>query len=346
MKISLKQIALGATLALSWFALNANAQAPEKVLNLYSARHYSTDEALYTNFTKATGIKINRIEAGEDALLQRIKAEGVNSPADVFLTVDAGRLWIAEQDGIFAPIQSKVLDEKIPAAYRLTSGTWYGFSTRARVIVVDATKVKTGDINTYEDLADLRWKGQICARSGSHVYMLSLLSSIIEHNGAAKAEEWAKGVVANLARQPKGGDTDQLKAVAAGECSIALANTYYIARLLKSDKAEDKAVMKSLRVVWPNTNGRGVHMNVSGGGVVKTAPNKDNAIKFMEYLVSDEAQAYFANGNNEWPVVKTAVTKNEALESMGKFKEDTINMIALGKNQRTAQEIVNRAGWK
>jgi iron(III) transport system substrate-binding protein len=346
MKISLKQIALGATLALSWFALNANAQAPEKVLNLYSARHYSTDEALYTNFTKATGIKINRIEAGEDALLQRIKAEGVNSPADVFLTVDAGRLWIAEQDGIFAPIQSKVLDEKIPAAYRLTSGTWYGFSTRARVIVVDATKVKTGDINTYEDLADPRWKGQICARSGSHVYMLSLLSSIIEHNGAAKAEEWAKGVVANLARQPKGGDTDQLKAVAAGECSIALSNTYYMARLLKSDKAEDKAVMKSLRVVWPNTNGRGVHMNVSGGGVVKTAPNKDNAIKFMEYLVSDEAQAYFANGNNEWPVVKTAITKNEALESLGKFKEDTMNMIALGKNQRTAQEIVNRVGWK
>jgi iron(III) transport system substrate-binding protein len=346
MKISLKQIALGATLALSWFALNANAQAPEKVLNLYSARHYSTDEALYTNFTKATGIKINRIEAGEDALLQRIKAEGVNSPADVLLTVDAGRLWIAEQDGIFAPIQSKVLDEKIPAAYRLASGTWYGFSTRARVFAVDATKVKTGDISTYEDLADPKWKGQICARSGSHVYMLSLLSSIIEHNGAAKAEEWAKGVVANLARQPKGGDTDQLKAVAAGECSIALSNTYYMARLLKSDKAEDKAVMKSLRVVWPNTNGRGVHMNVSGGGVVKTAPNKDNAIKFMEYLVSDEAQAYFANGNNEWPVVKTAITKNEALESLGKFKEDTMNMIALGKNQRTAQEIVNRVGWK
>jgi iron(III) transport system substrate-binding protein len=349
MKISLKQIALGASLALSLLSLlasHANAQAQEKVLNLYSARHYSTDEALYTNFTKATGIKINRIEAGEDALLQRIKAEGANSPADVFLTVDAGRLWIAEQDGIFAPIQSKVLDEKIPAAYRLTSGTWYGFSTRARVLAVDTTKVKAGDITTYEELADPKWKGQICARSGSHVYMLSLLASIIEHNGAAKAEEWAKGVVANLARQPKGGDTDQLKAVAAGECSIALANTYYIARLLKSDKAEDKAVMKSLRVVWPNTNGRGVHMNVSGGGVVKTAPNKENAIKFMEYLASDEAQAYFANGNNEWPVVKSATVKNEALESMGKFKEDTINMIALGKNQRTAQEIVNRVGWK
>ena len=348
MKNTIQRIAVGASLALSFAAafVSSHANAQEKVLNLYSARHYSTDEALYTNFTKATGIKINRIEAGEDALLQRIKAEGANSPADVFLTVDAGRLWIAEQDGIFSPIQSKVLNEKIPAAYRLDSGTWYGFSTRARVIVVDSTKVKAGEINTYEDLADPKWKGQICARSGSHVYMLSLLSSIIEHNGAAKAEEWAKGVVANLARQAKGGDTDQLKAVAAGECSIALSNTYYVARLLKSDKAEDKAVMKSLRVVWPNTATRGVHMNVSGGGVVKTAPNKDNAIKFVEYLASDEAQGYFANGNNEWPVVKTAVAKNEALESLGKFKEDTINMITLGKNQRTAQEIVNRVGWK
>jgi iron(III) transport system substrate-binding protein len=335
-----------AVAALSAITLSTQANAQEKVLNLYSARHYSTDEALYTNFTKSTGIKINRIEAGEDALLARIKAEGANSPADVFLTVDAGRLWIAEQDGIFAPIQSKVLNEKIPAAYRLASGTWYGFSTRARVIAVDKERVKDGEIASYEDLANPKWKGQICTRSGSHVYMLSLLSSIIEHNGAAKAEEWAKGVVANLARQPKGGDTDQLKAVAAGECSIALSNTYYIARLIKSDKADERAVMQKLRVVWPNTADRGVHMNVSGGGVVKTAPNKDSAIKFMEYLASDEAQAYFANGNNEWPVVKTANVKNEALESLGKFKEDTINMIALGKNQRQAQEIVNRVGWK
>jgi iron(III) transport system substrate-binding protein len=342
---SLKKIST-ALFAIAAAAAITSANAQDKVLNLYSARHYSTDEALYTNFTKATGIKINRIEAGEDALLQRIKAEGANSPADVFLTVDAGRLWIAEQDGVFAPVQSKLLNEKIPAAYRLASGTWYGFSTRARVMVVDRLKVKPGDINTYEDLADPKWKGQVCTRSGSHVYMLSLLSSIIEHNGAAKAEEWAKGVVANLARQPKGGDTDQLKAVAAGECSIALSNTYYIARLIKSDKPDDRAVMEKLRVVWPNTNGRGVHMNVSGGGVVKTAPNKENAIKFLEYLASDEAQVYFADGNNEWPVVKSAVTKNAALDSMGKFKADEVNMIALGKNQRLAQEIVNRVGWR
>lgn len=324
----------------------APVSAQDKVVNLYSARHYSTDEALYSNFTRSTGIKINRIDGGEDALLTRIKAEGANSPADVFLTVDAGRLWVADQDGIFAPIQSQILNERIPASYRLASNTWFGFSSRARVILVDKLKVANGDIKSYEDLADPKWKGQICTRSGSHVYMLSLLSSIIEHDGAAKAEAWARGVNANLARQPKGGDTDQIKAVAAGECAIALANTYYVARMIKSDKADERAIMEKLRVVWPNTTGRGVHMNVSGGGVLKNAPNKENAIKFMEYLASDEAQAYFANGNNEWPVVASAKIKNEALDSMGPFKPDPINMIALGKNQRLAQEIINRVGYK
>ena len=339
---SLATCALVAVAAVS--SLPAFAQ--DKVVNLYSARHYSTDEALYSNFTKATGIKINRIDGGEDALLTRIKAEGANSPADVFLTVDAGRLWVADQEGIFAPVESKILNERIPAAYRLASNTWFGFSTRARVILVDKLKIKKGEINTYEDLADPKWKGQICTRSASHVYMLSLLSSIIENDGAAKAEEWAKGVNANLARQPKGGDTDQIKAVAAGECSIALSNTYYIARMVKSDKADERAIMEKLRVVWPNTTGRGVHMNVSGGGVLKNSPNKENAIKFMEYLASDEAQGYFANGNNEWPVVVSAKVKNEALDSLGTFKPDTLNMIALGKNQRQAQEIVNRVGYK
>lgn len=324
----------------------ASAFAQDKVVNLYSARHYSTDEALYSNFTKLTGIKIDRIDGGEDALLTRIKAEGANSPADVFLTVDAGRLWVADQEGIFAPIESKILNERIPAAYRLASNTWFGFSTRARVILVDKLKIGRGEITSYEDLANPKWRGQICTRSGSHVYMLSLLSSIIEHDGAIKAEEWARGVNANLARQPKGGDTDQIKAVGAGECAIALSNTYYVARMIKSDKADDRATIDKLRIVWPNTSGRGVHVNVSGGGVLKNSPNKENAIKFMEYLASDEAQGYFANGNNEWPVVASAKVKNEALDSMGTFKADTLNMIALGKNQRQAQEIVNRVGYK
>ncbi len=345
-KFSLIKLVLVAALVTTVVTATPAVFAQDKVVNLYSARHYNTDEALYSNFTKTTGIKVNRIDGGEDALLTRIKAEGANSPADVFLTVDAGRLWIADQEGVFAPIQSKVLNERIPAAYRLASNTWFGFSTRARAILVDKLKIKPGEITTYEDLADPKWKGQICTRSGSHVYMLSLLSSIIENDGAAKAEEWAKGVNANLARQPKGGDTDQIKAVAAGECSIALSNTYYIARMIKSDKADERAMMEKLRVVWPNTNGRGVHMNVSGGGMLKNAPNKENAIKFMEYLASDEAQGYFANGNNEWPVVVSAKFKNEALESLGTFKPDTLNMIALGKNQRQAQEIVNRVGYK
>ena len=335
-------VALAAVSSLS----AASAFAQDKVVNLYSARHYSTDEALYSNFTKLTGIKIDRIDGGEDALLTRIKAEGANSPADVFLTVDAGRLWVADQEGIFAPIESKILNERIPASYRLASNTWFGFSTRARVILVDKLKIGRGEITSYEDLANPKWRGQICTRSGSHVYMLSLLSSIIEHDGAIKAEEWARGVNANLARQPKGGDTDQIKAVGAGECAIALSNTYYVARMIKSDKADDRATIDKLRIVWPNTSGRGVHVNVSGGGVLKNSPNKENAIKFMEYLASDEAQGYFANGNNEWPVVASAKVKNEALDSMGTFKADTLNMIALGKNQRQAQEIVNRVGYK
>jgi iron(III) transport system substrate-binding protein len=333
-----------AALALTCAAVATRAQTPE--VNLYSSRHYQTDEALYTNFTKATGIKVNRIEAGEDALLARIKSEGDKSPADVFLTVDAGRLWVADRDGLFAPVSSALLNARVPANYRLASNTWFGLSSRARMLVVDKVKVPEGAIASYADLANPKWKGQVCTRSGSHVYMLSLLSAIIEHEGPAKAEEWAKGVVANLARTPRGGDTDQIKAVAAGECSIALANSYYYARLMKSAKPDDKAVVEKTRVVFPDQNGRGTHMNVSGGGVLKHSPNKANAIKFMEYLASDEAQAYFANGNNEWPVVPSAKIKNAELDSLGKFKQDEVNMIALGKNQALAQEIVARVGWK
>jgi iron(III) transport system substrate-binding protein len=316
------------------------------VLNLYSARHYSTDEALYSNFTKQTGIKINRIEAGEDALLARIESEGDKSPADVFLTVDAGRLATAEQKGIFAPVNSAILNAQIPAHLRMASNTWFGFSTRARLIVVDKAKVPVGAVKTYADLADPKWKGQICTRSGSHVYQLSLLSAMIEHEGAAKAEAWAKGVAANLARTPRGGDTDQIKAVAAGECAIALANSYYYGRLLNSAKPDEIAIIEKTRVIFADQEGNGTHINVSGGGVLKYAPNKANAIKFLEYLASDQAQAYFADGNNEWPVTKTAKMTNAKLEALGTFKQDQINMAALGKNQALAQEIVVRVGWK
>lgn len=338
--------AMGAWMALALLAVPLQASAQEKVLNLYTARHYQTDEALYTNFTKQTGIKVNRIEGQEDPLLERIRNEGANSPADVLITVDIGRLWRAQQAGVFAPVKSKVLESRIPANYRDANGEWFGFSARARVIAYNKAAVKAGDIARYEDLADPKWKGKLCTRSSGHVYNLSLVSSLIAHDGEAKTEQWARGVAENLARAPKGGDTDQLKAVAAGECDIAISNTYYIARLLKSTKPEDKAVADKLGVVWPNQSSQGVHMNVSGGGMLKHAPNKDAAVKFLEYLASDEAQTYFADGNNEWPVVPSVKIANPALEALGEFKADKINVAELGKYQPQAQKLVDKAGFR
>ncbi|WP_020423641.1 Fe(3+) ABC transporter substrate-binding protein [Cupriavidus sp. WS] len=327
-------------------ALPFAAGAQEKVLNLYTARHYQTDEALYANFTRQTGIKINRIEGQEDPLLERIKSEGANSPADVFITVDIGRLWRAQQAGVFAPLRSSVLEARIPANYRDPGGDWFGFSARARVIAYNKDAVKPGDIRDYEDLADPRWKGKLCIRSSGHVYNLSLMSSLIAHDGEARTEQWARGVVANLARAPKGGDTDQLKAVAAGECDLAVANTYYIARILKSARPEDKAVADKLGVLWPNQASQGVHMNISGGGMLKHAPNKESARAFLEYLASDEAQRYFADGNNEWPVVPGVKVSNPALEALGSFKADKINVAELGKHQPQAQKLADKAGYK
>ncbi|MCX7154312.1 MAG: Fe(3+) ABC transporter substrate-binding protein [Proteobacteria bacterium] len=328
--------------------LPLRSHAQEKVLNLYSSRHYNTDEALYANFTKQTGIKINRIEAGEDPLIERIRNEGDKSPADVLITVDAGRLWRAEQMGFFQPVKSALLDARIPAALHQPNGLWFGFSVRARVIAYDKAKIKAGEITTYEDLADPKWKGKICVRSGSHIYNLSLGSSMIAAIGEAKTEAWAKGLVANFARTPKGGDTDQLNAVAAGECQIALVNTYYYARLARSAKPEERQVAEKLGIVTPNQGAgqRGTHINISGAGVMKNAPNRDNAVKFLDYLASDEAQRYFADGNNEWPAVITTQVSNPALNALGKFRYDEQNIAALGRNQPEAQKIYDRAGWK
>jgi iron(III) transport system substrate-binding protein len=337
-------------LRLALLALAAAAALPalaqEKVLNLYSARHYQTDEALYSNFTKATGIKINRIEAGDEALLERLTNEGANSPADVVLLVDAARLAKAQQAGLFQPVQSAELNAKIPAHLRAPDGSWYAFSTRARVIVYNKQAVKAEDVDTYEELADPKNKGKVCTRSGAHPYQLSLAASLIEHLGEAKAEEWAKGVVANMARAPRGGDTDQIMAVASGECGVALSNSYYVARLMRSAKPEDKEAIAKVGVVWPNQANRGTHINISGGALAKSAKNRDNAVKFLEYLASDEAQGYLANGNNEWPVVKTAAIKNPALEQLGTFKADTLPVSALLKNAAAAQKMMDRAGYK
>ncbi len=328
------------------------ALAQEQVLNLYSARHYSTDEALYNNFTKATGIKINRVDADDAGILQRLKAEGTASPADVILLVDAARLWRAEVDGLFSPVKSKLLEDAIPANLRAKAtpeGTaWFGYSTRARVVVYDKARVKAADVDTYEELGDAKNKGLVCTRSGSHPYNLSLFGAVTEHIGAPAAEKWLTGMVANMARAPKGGDTDQIKAVASGECGIALTNTYYVARLMRSDKAEDKAIMDKVGVMFPNQSSWGTHINIAGGAMAKNAKNTANAVKFLEYLASKEAQDYFANGNNEYPVSKGVQLSNPALKAMssGTFKSETMAVSVVGMNQVKVQQMLDRVGYK
>jgi iron(III) transport system substrate-binding protein len=327
--------------------------AQEQVVNLYSARHYSTDEALYSNFTKQTGIRINRVDADDAGIMARLKAEGTASPADVILLVDAARLYRGEADGLFQPIRSKVLEDAIPTNLRAQPAadggiSWFGFSTRARVIVYDKIALKKSDVDTYEKLASPELKGKLCIRSGSHPYNLSLFGAITEHLGEAKAEQWLKGVVANLARDPKGGDTDQIKAVAAGECAVAVTNSYYLARMMRSNNPADRAATERVGVVFPNQNSWGTHLNIAGGAVAKHAKNRDNAVKLLEYLASPEAQNYFANGNNEWPAAKGVKADNPALASMtgGSFKSETIPIGAVGANQAKVQQMLDRVGFK
>jgi iron(III) transport system substrate-binding protein len=333
-------------------ALCLPAQAQDKVLNLYSARHYQTDEAMYDTFTKTTGIKINRIDADDAGIVARLRAEGSASPADVVLLVDAARLTAADTEGLFQPIQSAKLEAAIPATLRAAATpqgtTWYGFSTRARVIVYDPKRLKAEDVATYEQLSDPKLKGLLCTRSGSHPYQLSLFSTVVERLGDAKGEAWLKGLVDNMARAPKGGDTDQIKAVASGECGVAITNTYYAARLLKSNKSGDKAVMDNVRVVFPNQGTSGTHVNISGGAVAKHAKNRDNAILFMEYLASPFAQNYFANGNNEYPAANGVMVDNAALAAIGsdEFKAETIPLNVVAKNMAKVQQLLDRVGYK
>ena len=333
-------------LALVGVLAMGGAAAQEKVVNVYSGRHYQTDEALYTGFTKATGIKVNRIEASEDAIIERIRNEGARSPADVMITVDAGRLWRAEQLGLFQPVKSASLEQRIPESLREPGGHWFGFSTRARVIAYNKDKVRPGEIGTYEELAEPKWKGRVCMRSSTNIYNLSLMGALIDHLGEARAEAWAKGVRANLAQEPKGGDTDQLKAVAAGQCDVTVSNQYYYARLARSAKPDEKQVAERLAIVFPNQATWGTHVNISGAAVLKQAPHREAAVKFLEYLASDEAQRYFADGNNEWPVVRGVKVDNPVLNALGDFKRDRLNVAVLGKNQPSSQKIYDRVAWK
>ncbi|TFH85833.1 Fe(3+) ABC transporter substrate-binding protein [Billgrantia azerbaijanica] len=337
------RLALPLAVALAGSALATGASADE--VNLYSARHYDSDEALYQAFTEATGIEVNVLEGDSDQLIERIQREGVASPADVMITVDAGRLWRAEQEGIFQGIESDVLNERLPESMRHPEGKWFGFSQRARAIFYNRENFDPSQIDSYEDLADPAFEGQVCIRSSNNIYNQSLLASLIEHHGVEGAEQWAQGVVDNMARDPEGGDTDQIKGVASGECNLAVANHYYYVRLLKSDDAADREVAEKVGILFPNQDGRGTHVNVGGAGVVENAPNRDNAIRLLEFLASDQAQEIFAAGNHEFPVVD-GVAKDEVLESWGEFKKDALNVSVLGENNPEAIRIFDRVGWR
>jgi len=313
-------------------------------VNLYSSRHYDTDLSLYEDFTAATGIKVNRIEASADALIERIRSEGEFSPADLLITVDAGRLWRAEQAGILSAIDSPKLNERLPDYLRHPDGLWFGLSKRARVIIYNKEQGFSGSLASYDDLANSAHKGRVCIRSSSNIYNISLMASKIANDGVEKAEEWAKGVMANFARKPQGNDTGQINAVASGECGIAVVNSYYLARLAASENPEARAVFEAVGIIFPDQDGRGTHVNISGAGVLKHAPNRENAIRFLEYLTEEQAQKYFANGNNEYPAV-AGIDAASVVEAMGGFTEDTVNASALGENQTEAVKVFDRVGW-
>lgn len=335
-----RALVLGTTAA----AALAGPVLAEGEVNLYSSRHYDTDERLYSDFTEQTGIAINRIEGNADELIARMQAEGRNSPADVVITVDTSRLYRAKQAGILQSIDSPVLEARVPAYLQDADNQWFGFSQRARVIFYDKDTVSAPPL-TYADLADPKYKGLICIRSSSNTYNQTLLASIITHDGAEAAKTWAAGVVDNMARDPQGGDTDQLRGIVSGECGIAVSNTYYFARALRTEVEGLSAEIDGIGWVFPNQNGTGAHMNLSGAGVAAHAPNRENAIKFLEYLASDQAQIYFSNGNDEYPAVP-GVGLSEAVAKLGFFKPDDVDLSEVARNLPQAQEIFDQVGWE
>lgn len=343
--ISMHARVLGGALAASvaWTGLAVSAAADQ--VNIYSYRQEALIKPQLDAFTEATGIRYNLITGSTGGLLERLRNEGVNSPADVLFTVDGGNLWRAKEMGVLQPIRSDVLNEHVPAAFRDPDGTWYGLGLRARVIFYHVDRIKPAELSTYEDLADPRWKGQILVRSSSNIYNQSLLAALIHHHGADKAEAWARGIVANMARRPQGGDTDQLRALAAGEGALAVANTYYFARLLASNSAADRRVTENIRLFWPNQSDRGVHVNVSGAGVTKSSRNRENAIRLLEFLVGEEAQRIYAEAGHEFPV-RPGVAKGDVVASLGAFRMDDLPLSRLGENNPEAVRIFDRAGWR
>ncbi len=317
----------------------------EQVVNLYTHRHYKPDQNIIEMFEKETGITVKVTNASADELIQKMKMEGKQSPADVLITVDAGRLHRAKEQGLLQSIKSEKLENRIPSHLQDSDNQWFGITKRARIIAYAKDRVSPEELSTYEDLTSEKWNDKILVRSSSNIYNQSLMASIIANNGEEEAKEWAKGIVNNMARTPKGSDRDQVKAVVAGEGDLAIVNSYYIGKMLNSPDSEEVETAKKIDLFFPNQDGRGTHVNVSGAGVTKYAPNKENAIRFIEFLVSDKAQKEFTTANYEFPVVET-VEPVEDIKAWGEFKEDTLSLTKLGENNKKAVLLFDEAGWK
>ena len=341
---SFKPLILCSVLTLTSVLLATPALAEGEV-NIYSARKEDLIKPLLDDFSKQAGVTVNLVTGKEEALLQRLQSEGVNTPADLMLTTDAGRLAAAREAGVLQAVKSETLAARIPAAYRDPDGYWYGLSVRARPIIYARERVKPAELSTYDDLADPKWKGKVCVRSSDSVYNQSLVAGMISHHGEAKTEAWAKGLVANFARPPKGGDRDQIKAVAAGECDVTLANTYYLGGMVNSSDEAEKQAAAKVAVFWPDAKTAGVHVNISGAGVTANARNRDNAIKLLEFMAADAAQRWYAETNNEYPV-NPAIAPSATLKAWGEFKADTLNVAKLGELNPAAVRLMDRAGWK
>jgi len=314
-------------------------------VNVYSARKEALIKPLLDQFEQQTGIEVNLVTGDADALIKRLEIEGINSPADMLLTVDVARLYRAREKGLLQPVESEILDGVIPGTYRDDEGYWYGLSLRSRVIVFSDSRVSASKLSTYESLTDEKWKDRLCVRSSSNVYNQSLVASLVAHHGVEATERWANGLVDNFARPPRGGDRDQIKAVAAGQCDVALVNTYYLGGMLQSDIGDEREAAEKVRLFWPNQEGRGAHVNVSGAGVTSSAQHKNDAVRLLEYLVNESSQSWYANQNLEYPI-RADVPVSDTLKSWGEFKADELNLDLLGEYNAEAVRLMDRAGWK
>lgn len=314
-------------------------------VNIYSGRKQDLIKPILDQFTEQTGITINLVTGKADALIKRLELEGRNSPADLLITVDVGRLQYADEAGLLQSVSSDVLDATVPKHYRDPDDHWFGLSLRSRVIVYDKDKVSAGELSSYEDLANPKWKGQLCVRSSNNIYNQSLVASMLAHLGPEKTASWANGLVNNFARPPKGGDRDQIKAVAAGQCKLAVVNTYYLAGMLNSSIQSEIDAAKKVALFWPNQNDRGAHMNISGAGVTSAAKNKEAAVRLLEFLVSEEAQQWYGETNHEYPV-RAGTPVSPALKTWGEYRADELALVILGVRNAEAVKLMDRAGWK